>query len=143
MGTRRAVMDDFDAIFALLSEFHSSKLEPEKVRELVKFVLDSEHRSIILAIDDVTGEVFGTATVNLVSRLAKLECRIDEVVVSERARGRGYGVVLMNACEQWAWEHGADFMELTTRPSREAANHLYQKVGFEIYETNVYIKNRT
>jgi ribosomal protein S18 acetylase RimI-like enzyme len=33
---------------------------------------------------------------------------------------------------------GAKTVELTSRPSREAANRLYRRLGFEIRETNVY-----
>ena len=33
---------------------------------------------------------------------------------------------------------GATTVDLTSRPSREAANRLYQRVGFEKRETNVY-----
>jgi ribosomal protein S18 acetylase RimI-like enzyme len=33
---------------------------------------------------------------------------------------------------------GCATVDLTSRPSREAANHLYQRAGFELRETNVY-----
>jgi ribosomal protein S18 acetylase RimI-like enzyme len=32
-------------------------------------------------------------------------------------------------------------VDLTSRPSREAANRLYQRIGFERRETNVYRYN--
>ena len=35
-------------------------------------------------------------------------------------------------------ELGAKTIDLTSRPSREAANRLYQRLGFEMRETNVY-----
>ena len=35
-------------------------------------------------------------------------------------------------------ELGAKTIDLTSRPSREAANKLYQKLGFEQRETNIY-----
>jgi ribosomal protein S18 acetylase RimI-like enzyme len=37
-----------------------------------------------------------------------------------------------------AKEAGAKTVDLTSRPSREAANRLYQRVGFERRDTNVY-----
>jgi len=37
---------------------------------------------------------------------------------------------------------GADRIELTSRPSREPANALYQKLGFSRRDTNVYILKR-
>jgi ribosomal protein S18 acetylase RimI-like enzyme len=33
---------------------------------------------------------------------------------------------------------GAKSVDLTSRPSREAANRLYQRLGFEPRTTNVY-----
>jgi ribosomal protein S18 acetylase RimI-like enzyme len=33
---------------------------------------------------------------------------------------------------------GARTVDLTSRAGREAANRLYQKLGFELRETNVY-----
>lgn len=141
MGTRLATTDDFDVVFDLLSELHSSPLRPEVVREQLEHVVNDPERATILAITD-DGTPVGVATVNIVYRLAKLECRIDEVVVSGTVRGQGFGTVLMLACEQWAWDHGAEFTELTSRASREAANHLYQKLGYKLHETNVYEKSR-
>ena len=35
-------------------------------------------------------------------------------------------------------ELGCTTVDLTSRPSREAANRLYQREGFEVRETNVY-----
>jgi ribosomal protein S18 acetylase RimI-like enzyme len=37
-----------------------------------------------------------------------------------------------------AAERGARTVDLTSRPSREAANRLYRRLGFEPRETNVY-----
>lgn len=37
-----------------------------------------------------------------------------------------------------AGEPSAKTVDLTSRPSREAANRLYRKTGFELRETNVY-----
>jgi ribosomal protein S18 acetylase RimI-like enzyme len=37
-----------------------------------------------------------------------------------------------------AREQGCVTVDLTSRPSREAANRLYQSVGFALRETNIY-----
>jgi ribosomal protein S18 acetylase RimI-like enzyme len=63
---------------------------------------------------------------------------IEDVVVDERARGKGVGKELMNHALNVAKELGAKSADLTSRPSREAANKLYQAIGFEGRETNVY-----
>jgi ribosomal protein S18 acetylase RimI-like enzyme len=33
---------------------------------------------------------------------------------------------------------GARSVDLTSRPSRQAANHVYQKLGFKRRDTNIY-----
>ena len=37
-----------------------------------------------------------------------------------------------------AAEAGAKTVDLTSRPRREPANRLYQRMGFDLPETNVY-----
>ncbi len=63
---------------------------------------------------------------------------IEDVVVDGAARGLGAGEALTRAAVAHASERGLSEVDLTSRPSREAANSLYQKVGFERRETNVY-----
>ena len=63
---------------------------------------------------------------------------IEDVIVDEAARGRGVGEALTVAAIAQARRRGVRTIELTSRPSREAANALYQKLGFERRETNVY-----
>jgi len=63
---------------------------------------------------------------------------IEDVVVDEAARGHGAGEALNRAALDKAASLGAKTVDLTSRPSREAANRLYQRIGFEARETNVY-----
>lgn len=63
---------------------------------------------------------------------------IEDVVVDEAARGHGAGAALVEAACAYASELGAKSIDLTSRPSREAANRLYQRCGFALRETNVY-----
>ena len=63
---------------------------------------------------------------------------VEDVVVSQTARGKGVGVALMNHALAVAKDAGAKSVDLTSRPSREVANKLYQKLGFTALETNVY-----
>ncbi|HTB08863.1 MAG TPA: GNAT family N-acetyltransferase [Acidimicrobiales bacterium] len=63
---------------------------------------------------------------------------IEDVVVDADARGEGIGERLTEAAIDEARRRGARTIDLTSRPSREAANALYQKMGFELRETNVY-----
>ena len=63
---------------------------------------------------------------------------IEDVVVDETVRGRGVGEGLSQEAVRRAVELGARTVELTSRPSREAANRLYQRLGFALRDSNVY-----
>ncbi|HUF97597.1 MAG TPA: GNAT family N-acetyltransferase, partial [Ilumatobacter sp.] len=63
---------------------------------------------------------------------------IEDVVIDGAARGRGVGESLNRAAIEAARARGAKNVSLTSRSSREAANRLYQRLGFEPYETNLY-----
>lgn len=63
---------------------------------------------------------------------------VEDVVVDEAARGQGAGQALVVAAIEHAQKIGARTVDLTSRPSREAANRLYQRAGFQLRETNVY-----
>ena len=63
---------------------------------------------------------------------------IEDVVVDESQRGKGIGKELTLFAIGFAKSLGAESVELTSRPSRIAANSLYKKLGFVLRETNVY-----
>ena len=63
---------------------------------------------------------------------------IEDVIVDEASNGQGIGTALTAAMIERARALGCATVDLTSRPSREAANHLYKKVGFELRDTNVY-----
>ena len=63
---------------------------------------------------------------------------VEDVVVDAGTRGMGAGQQLVEAAVAHAQKIGARTVDLTSRPSREAANRLYRRCGFELRETNVY-----
>ena len=63
---------------------------------------------------------------------------VEDVIVDEASTNQGIGRQLLDAMVARAKELGCKTVDLTSRPSREAANHLYEKAGFERRETNVY-----
>ncbi|MGC9961066.1 MAG: GNAT family N-acetyltransferase [Acidimicrobiales bacterium] len=63
---------------------------------------------------------------------------IEDVVVDGSARGTGAGAALVAAALEAARKAGVHNVDLTSRPSRQAANRLYVRMGFEQRETNVY-----
>ena len=63
---------------------------------------------------------------------------IEDVVVDSAARGQGAGQALVEAAVRPAKKVGAKTVDLTSRPTREAANRLYRRCGFKQRQTNVY-----
>lgn len=63
---------------------------------------------------------------------------VEDVVVIEDHRGKGLGGLLMKELIQWAGHHRCIHLDLTSRPEKVAANHLYEKLGFKKRDTNVY-----
>jgi ribosomal protein S18 acetylase RimI-like enzyme len=64
---------------------------------------------------------------------------IEDVIVDESARGQGIGEALTRRALEVAKAAGAAHVTLTSNPKREAANRLYQRMGFAKRETNAYI----
>ena len=63
---------------------------------------------------------------------------VEDVVVDSSARGKGIGKALMNHALKKVREKRGKSIDLTSRPSRETANNLYQSLGYQTRETNVY-----
>jgi ribosomal protein S18 acetylase RimI-like enzyme len=63
---------------------------------------------------------------------------VEDLVVDSSARGRGIGRLLLECALDAARKKGVLKVELTSRPSRVAANALYQRAGFTLRETNCY-----
>lgn len=84
------------------------------------------------------GEVVGMLTLALFRIPTGLRAWVEDVVVDQGARGQGVGEALVRAALELARNKGAATVDLTSRPSRQAANRLYTRLGFELRETNVY-----
>lgn len=67
--------------------------------------------------------------------------QIEDIVVDEGQRGKGIGKMISEKLIERARAHGARMIQLSSRPSRTAANALYQKLGFKQHETNSYYMN--
>ena len=99
-------------------------------------IVASDASVLLLAEED--GEVVGAMTLVVFTIPTGVRAWIEDVVVDEAARGRGVGNALNRAAIERAREAGARTVDLTSRPSREVANHLYRRLGFEQRDTNVY-----
>jgi ribosomal protein S18 acetylase RimI-like enzyme len=84
------------------------------------------------------GALVGTLTLAVFRIPTGLRGWIEDVVVDESERGTGVGEALTLAAIDEARRRGIRSLDLTTRPTRDAANRLYARLGFEQRETNVY-----
>ncbi|MPY94608.1 MAG: GNAT family N-acetyltransferase [Acidimicrobiia bacterium] len=122
--------------FALLIPQLSSSNPPPTGPELAE-IIASPATQLLLAVDD-DGTVLGALTLALFRIPTGLRAWIEDVVVDGAARGRGVGDELNRDALRRARQAGATTVDLTSRPSRESANRLYQRLGFKARETNVY-----
>jgi ribosomal protein S18 acetylase RimI-like enzyme len=115
-----------------------SKSAPAPTPEQIGEIVGSPATVLFLARDGVGGPIVGTLTLALFRIPTGVRAWIEDVIVGEETRGRGCGEDLTRAALEAARQAGARTVELTSRPSREAANRLYQRMGFERRDTNVY-----
>ncbi len=130
------VTDELVAAFARLIPQLSSSSPPPSRSDLEEMV--ASPASVLLVARDANGAVVGSLTLALFRVPTGLRAWIEDVVVDESARGEGAGEALVVAATGRAAAAGARSVDLTSRPSREAANRLYLRLGFEPRTTNVY-----
>ena len=129
------VDDELVAAFAELVPQLSSSSPPPDATELTAIV---ESADTVLYLARIDGEIVGSLTLAFYRIPTGVKAWIEDVVVGERARGRGVGEALSRAAIAEAGHRGAKNVSLTSRSSREAANRLYLRLGFQPYETNLY-----
>ena len=113
-----------------------SKSNPPPTKSELKELIGSEASTMFIA--RVDGRIVGSLTLAMFRIPTGVRAWIEDVVVDDAARGNGVGEGLNRAALDFAKAHGAITVELTSRPSREAANRLYRRIGFVARETNVY-----
>jgi ribosomal protein S18 acetylase RimI-like enzyme len=91
-----------------------------------------------LLVARVDGRILGTLTLVTFPIPTGLRAWIEDVVVDEAARGSGLGAALTTEAVRLARAAGARTVDLTSRPSRAAANRLYERLGFELRDSKVY-----
>lgn len=125
-----------EAITRLLPLLSSSA--PPPTTDQVEEIVSSPATTLFLARDGDGGPIVGTLTLAVFRIPTGVRAWIEDVIVSEEVRGRRCGEELTRAALETAARAGARTVELTSRPSRQAANRLYQRMGFQARDTNVY-----
>ena len=145
---REVTEDLVRAVHHLLPQLSTSARLPSGE---IDQIVSSQVTVLLLAYDDGSGSeghvdggdepsapIVGMLTLVTFRLPTGVRAWIEDVVVDSGSRGRGVGEALTQAAIELAAARGAQTVELTSRPSREAANRLYRRMGFEPRETNVY-----
>lgn len=129
-----ATLEIVDGLNHLLPQLSSnpSTLTIDDVERMIQ----SEAATLFVASDEFV--IVGTLTLIIFSTPTGRRSWIEDVVVDQGARGAGVGEQLTTAAIDEARQRGVRSVDLTSRPSREAANAMYVKLGFGRRETNVY-----
>ena len=114
-----------------------SSSNPPPTEDELKAIIGSDSATILVA-EDANGIILGSMTLVIFRIPTGIRAWIEDVVVDTQARGMGVGQALNQHAIELAQKAGAKTIDLTSRPSREAANRLYQRLGFTPRETNVY-----
>jgi len=130
-----AVTDEVaDAVARLLPQLSPRSAPPD--REQLERIVAGPATTLLLARRG--GAVVGMLTLVRFRVPSGLLARIEDVVVDEGARRHGVGEALTRSALAMAFGDGAKSVDLTSRPSREAAHRLYRRLGFEVRDSSVY-----
>jgi GNAT superfamily N-acetyltransferase len=104
--------------------------------EAITALATSPEVTVLLARSN--GQITGTLSLVIFRIPTGLRAWIEDVVVDEAARGQGIGAILTQEALRMASEAGVRTVDLSTRPSREAAGRLYEREGFKQRDTRMY-----
>jgi ribosomal protein S18 acetylase RimI-like enzyme len=121
----------------LVPQLSTSAAAP--TREEIQAMVDSDCSIVFIARDpDEHGPIIGSLTLIVFRVPTGVRAWIEDVIVDEAARGKGLGETLTRAALEEARRRGTKTVDLTSRPTREAANRLYVRVGFVLRQSNLY-----
>jgi len=131
-----AKVDDelVSAMTRLVPQLSNSNPPPD--RSVLEEIVASDSSILIAAFID--GVIVGSLTLIVFSIPTGKRAWIEDVVVDENYRNIGIGEALNQEAINIARRLGAKTVDLTSRPSREAANRLYSRLGFVQRNTNIY-----
>lgn len=125
-----------DALTRLVPQLSSSAPIPDA--DALGEIVGSPSTRFLVARDGEDGPIVGTLTLAVFRLPTGIRAWIEDVIVDSTAQGRGGGEALSRTALELARQAGARTVDLTSRPSREAANRLYRRIGFQQRETNIY-----
>ena len=126
------LVEAFSRLIPQLSQ-SAKQLPPQQIKDFCE-----QDGVYLLVFRSGEGKILGMLSLATFKIPTGKRAWIEDVVVDSAARGHGAGQKLVEAAVRHAKKVGAKTVDLTSRPSREAANRLYRRCGFKQRETNVY-----
>lgn len=123
-----------DSIYRLLRQLTEKQLDFSD--DALRLIIESPNSHLLVATED--DELVGMLTIATYISPTGKKAWIEDVVVDEIYRGRGFAKELISYAIDWARRHDIPILMLTSNPKRVAANQLYPKMLFQRRETNVY-----
>jgi len=131
----RTVTDELVAAFGRLLPQLSRNAAPLDAESVARLVQWQGNQVLVASVD---GRILGLLTLVMFPIPTGLRAWIEDVVVDETERGQGVGAALTEEAIRLARAAGARTVDLTSRPSRTAANRLYERLGFQLRDSKVY-----
>ncbi len=122
--------------FARLLPQLSASAEPLDESALGAIV--AAEASTVLVARTADQRIAGTLTLVMFRIPTGQRARIEDVVVDEGARRQGIAEALTAEALRLARAAGIRNVDLTSRPSREAAGRLYERLGFGQRDSRIY-----
>ena len=125
------------AFESLIPQLSSHALPPDEAA-LTAMAASADTVVLLARAPEADQAIVGSATLAITRTPTGQHGWIEDVVVDQAFRGKGWGTALTQACLNAARELGLRAVNLTSRPARLSANALYRSLGFKQRETNVY-----
>ncbi|HET9587717.1 MAG TPA: GNAT family N-acetyltransferase [Anaerolineales bacterium] len=102
-------------------------------------LIESQASTLLIARGgDGNGQIVGLLSLTVYRVPSGVRSIVEDLVVDEKMRRQGTGKALLEYAIRLAREAGASGVSLTSNPQREAANRMYQSMGFTLRQTNAY-----
>ena len=130
----KEITPDIVSAFSRLMPQLAPHLKAPQMEDLSHIVND-KNKYIFIASNP---QIVGTITLVIVKIPSGTRAWIEDVIVDQHARGQSIGEKMLLHVIEFAKKLNVASINHTSSPSRIAANKLYQKLGFNLRETNVY-----
>jgi ribosomal protein S18 acetylase RimI-like enzyme len=115
---------------------YGAATDPDRVALLHDAAGRAESGDLLVAVDDTTGQLIGTASLlrrgtRYARRAEPGEAEVRLLATALAGRGRGVGSALMTSAVERAREWGLDGLVVDTGAANHSASRLYHRLGFE------------